>query len=129
MVKQENGYFRTALTSSVTSESQHCRVGRKRKYTYKIIISISASLYKFPLILSMLNMVYNAPGSLWITFCLFAPILELLFSCGLRLSAKAAFDYTLYFPPTEGLLCFIRFSHSMLTMIEICLKPQCVSVN
>lgn len=47
---------------------------------------------QFPLILSMLNIVYNAPGSVWITFCLLALILGLIFSCGLRLSAKADFD-------------------------------------
>lgn len=83
----------------------------------------------FPLILSMLNIVYNAPGSLWIKFCLLAPFSGLLFSCGLRLSAKADFDYVHNFPPAEGLLCSSRFSHSMLTMLEICLKAQCVFVN
>lgn len=83
----------------------------------------------FPLILSMLNIVYNNPGSLWIRFGLLVPLLGVLFSCGLRLSAKADFDYRHYFPPTEGLLCSVRFSHSMLTMTEIRLKLQCSSVN
>lgn len=71
----------------------------------------------FLLILSMLNIVYNTPGGLWITFYLLAPLLGLLFSCGLRLSAKAHLDYIHYFPPTEGLLWSIRFTHSMLSMI------------